>query len=244
MGVVFPNRVGEFGAYSTAGLGSVTVSGALPGMRTFDNVVEGDTIGVSIQAVEDQDVWAVWTATVTHSFPATVNALAVEDSSGTLVEGTPVKAVCCVTAATLNLAYLPATLLDTTGPNYWVVPNANFTESNGGIDAYYDIYSYDFVATPTGSWEVGFRPTSVSLEVFIPSYAGADTALISIEVDDASVTATGDPIGAGFNDDSWVILSCDLTALTSDITELRVAGIASVSNGEQRFYVRRIVFTS
>lgn len=261
MTIRFPNRVGESGIYVDGTPPAITLSGsALMRLRTFSAAATGgalatnDTIGLAIEHATNPDIWQVWTATWTGTG---LVAVAVEDQSGVLADGDSVEVRAVVTAATLDAAYAPTPALPSVwdGPDFWDIESSTATTWNA-TNAWYehdaDAYAqFRLLPTTSGSqlgWQGGFRPSSVSVELYLPVGFSSSTEYAGLRVyHGASLNEIwGDIVGSGQSEDTWVTLSCDLSVdLADDISGLRIVSIAA--NGDppesDLYRLRNIVFT-
>jgi len=244
MTVRLPNRVGERGTYSSAG--SVALTGvAAQGMRTCAAAVaagalaDGDRVGVALVSAADRNRWAVWTA-VYHVATASLVLDSVETVSTTpIADGESVDITLCVTSQTLDW-YINGEPLDYfVGPGYWTPEYETDVTWDSVAKEYVPSGSTDgMVLLPAGTWATGYRPTQVSLEIFVPSGANAGYAEYSGIRLSAGATvelAVGASVALG----EWNTLTGSLS-LSADITMLSL--IAGDFYAAADFRFRHILF--
>jgi hypothetical protein len=108
MTVRMANRVGQSGVYDVTN-GSLDLSGGAPleGLRTFseasgiDSWDDGDIVGLYITSQTSTANWVV--ATAVWSSPSTIDITEIEDSEGTIADGSVVDIKLVATRKTLDL---------------------------------------------------------------------------------------------------------------------------------------------
>lgn len=262
MGVRFPNRVGESGTYVDGTPPAITLTGAaLTRLRTFGAAATGgaiatnDTIGLAIEHATDPDIWQVWTATWTGSG---LVAVTVEDQSGVLVDGDSIEVRAVVTAATLDAAYAPtpASEILTNGPDFWDFGPSDYEAWAWDSDnSWYTIAAeiedrIALVPTAAGAsagWPIDFRPSAVSVDLYLPVGFSSSTEYASLRVfyGPSFIELYGDYVGSGRSGDTWVTMTCDLTPMDDDISELAIVALSGSGDPPDgnAYRLRNIVFT-
>ncbi len=175
----FPNRTAELGVM---GSGVIALSGsALPGMRTFAaalsalRIADGDRVGVSLSASSDPSRWAVWQAD--YSGAGTLTLVAVEDASPQpIAAGETVQVVAVITGqvmAWLEVVEPDPVVTYFDGPDYWTPAEseAEWDATEGAYRILSGSVSWGSTAammSAAGAWAAGFRPTTISVDIWVP----------------------------------------------------------------------------
>ena len=247
----YPNRTGEIGSINDD---VVTLSGqTIPGLRLFsaaataEKLADGDTVGISIQGAFDPSQWAIWRATY-DATAGTLTADTVEDSAGgAFSSNAAVRVAAVLTGDTLVRLDPPVVVPEWNGPDWWSLgaqtsftwdeENAQYVLEDGG----------NCTLTPTGTWAAGYRPSSVSLEIYVPSGGSPDIEYTKMIVyhDAGADEIWGDTIGSDHTADAWNTITCDLSVdLDTDISSLAVGSFPSSYQGVGPYRFRNITFTA
>jgi hypothetical protein len=242
---------------------------ALTGLRTFADaatggaLTDGDVVGVLVRATGDPERWIVGEGTYAAS-SGTIGLTAIEDTATESIEdgaGVDVQAV--VTGSmlrALDARFAPSAPESFDGPGYWDIgsPAATSWDADNGWYTHVNYYTHDNLSdaelnvTASGAsagWHIGYRPTNLSVEVYIPAGASMDNehAKLAVYYNDGNDYIDGDFIGSGYAvGDVWVTLTCPnlATDLSGDISAVQVRGLASAFEEESStFRIRNLVFT-
>lgn len=134
----------------------------------------------------------------------------------------------------------PATAYD--GPDYWSISSTGTTWDASDGHYVYDGLSGSgqfWIASEGRAWATDFRPSSVSVDMYIPSGASIDAEYINLKILESynGDYLYGDAVGSGYAEGAWITLTCDLSALPSDIYAIRLDSMSS-----DTFYIKNILF--
>jgi len=260
----YPNRVAQTGTYAAGPPGTVSLGAvALDGYRTFadaltaNKLIEGDIVGVLLREQQHPERWLIAPATYAA---ATLTLGESEDVSSTPpTDASTVEVQCVVTDGmlrALDTGYVPIVVAPATwdGPAYFDIASSDTT-----WDAENDWYvhsshtgsnAFSLVPTVTGSeagWESGYRPTNITLDLYVPPDASLDREFIQLRVYyGASDYVYCESLGSASTPGEWSTLTCSAidTELLGDIVSVQLAQIPGTYDESGSLYrVRNIVFT-
>jgi hypothetical protein len=262
----YPNRVGQTGTYAAGPPGTVSLdaAGALDGYRTFadaltaSKLIEGDVVGVLLREQTHPERWLIAPATYAA---AALSLGETEDVSSTPpADAATVEIQCVVTDGmlrALDSGYVPIVVAPATwdGPAYFDIASSDtaWDAENGWYthSSYTGSSALSLVPTAAGSaagWDLGYRPTNLTLDVYVPLDASPDREFTQLRVyyGTEGDYVQGDSLGSSATPGEWVSLGCGNLAsdLTGDIQSVRLVQIPGTMEEPGSLYrLRNLVFT-